>query len=76
MYKALEEDCGKKVVHVHRRIKAGLANEADSQLLMVEPGTPLLYFTNIATTEDGLIVEYCESRFRVDRIASTVELNI
>lgn len=76
LYTALEEDCGKKVVHVHRRIKAGLANAEDSKILMVDQGTPLLFFTNIATTEDGQVVEYCESRFRVDMIAFTVELNI
>lgn len=72
IYERLAED-GVVFAHARHVISAIAADDEDSELLAVEPGTPLLRQIRRTTAPDGLPVEWSDDRYRADAVSFVLE---
>lgn len=74
LYTLYEERFGVTVYRAAEQLSAVAASGRDAELLGVAPGTPLLEIDRLATTLDGVAVEWRVSRCRTDAYRYRVEL--
>ena len=74
LYTLYEERFGVTVYRAAEQLTAVAATEREAELLAVAPGTPLLEIDRLATSLDGVPVEWRLSRCRTDAHRYRVEL--
>ncbi len=74
LYEYLEQQYGLGLAHARRSIEAVAANEAESRLLDIERGAPLLMLDSISYSRDRVPVEYFHALHRGDRSRFDVDL--
>lgn len=67
LYKALEtHDPALKIHHVNRVIEAVKASAQNAKYMEIKAGDPLLFFTSVGYTEEGIPLEYSMAYYRGD----------
>lgn len=74
LYTLYEERFGVTVYRAAEQLRAVAADAREAELLRVAPGTPLLEIDRLATSLDGMPVEWRVSRCRTDAYRYRVEL--
>lgn len=74
LYTLYEERFGVTVYRAAEQLRAVAADDREAELLGVTPGTPLLEIDRLATTLDGVAVEWRLSHCRTDGYRYRVEL--
>jgi GntR family transcriptional regulator len=74
LYSVIVENYNYKINKINRRIEAGIASEADSKLLNVKSGAPILFFENFTFSENDIPIEYSINKIRGDMAKFEVEL--
>lgn len=74
LYTLYEERFGVTVYRAAEQLRAVAADQREAELLGIAPGTPLLEIDRLATTLDGVAVEWRLSRCRTDGYRYRVEL--
>lgn len=67
LYEVLAQKMDTKIHRVKRKIEAVEAEEGDVQLLGMEQGKPVQFFTSIGYTCEDVPLEYSKARYRGDR---------
>ena len=67
LYEVLAQKTDTKIHRVKRKIEAVEAEEGDVQLLGMEQGKPVQFFTSIGYTCEDVALEYSKARYRGDR---------
>ena len=65
---------GHPIYKLNRRLDVTLSDETTSDLLTINPGSPLFYFHSYGSTREGIVVEYSISKYRSDVNSFTFEL--
>ena len=75
LYQTLEQHCNVRIGRLTRQIHAALADDYLARLLRMIPGSPILYISTVAYTEEGLPFEYSLASYRGDSYRMNVELS-
>lgn len=73
LYMLLEHQYGLYLKRAQQTVEATIANEYESDLLEVEPGTPLLLLEGVTYDQHDRPVEYCKAVYRGDRFKFELE---
>lgn len=74
LYAFIEATLGKKIDRARQTIEPSFASEEEAELLMVEPGSPVLLLERITRFDDGTVFEYVKSVYRGDRYKFIAEM--
>ena len=74
LYSIIWENYNYKINKINKRIEASVASEADSKLLKVKSGAPILAFENLTFIENDVPIEYSINRIRGDMAKFDVEV--
>jgi GntR family transcriptional regulator len=73
LYVFIESRCGQKIHRVQETIDIARAEAADAAHLGLEPGSPIVRAIDLCTASGGVPIIFCESLYRTDAYARTVE---
>lgn len=74
LYRLMAEKYGLTPHRAEIGLEAVIADEIDASFLGVEVGAPILLMENITFTENGMVMDFFQSRFRGDRGRVKVEV--
>lgn len=76
IYRILREEHGLELTKAVQAMEPTVANEFESQMLQVPLGAPLMLLERVASTADGVAVEYAKDLYRGDRSRFVVEMTV
>lgn len=73
LYALLEHQYGHRLAFARQTVEATIANDYESTLFGIKPGTAMLLLEGVTYLERGGIVEYFKAIYRADRLKFTFE---